>query len=114
MSQDQWIVLLLKIGLIAAFVSLVGWVAVYTHLAAWWRNAIGRTLVIKSLLIAGLLVPSMLALFFHLNRFDSRIAAWVDVALIGAIAPVMAWRSAVWVKEARKGKAGPEGVGDSE
>ena len=89
MTQDQWIVLLLKIALIAAFVSLVGWVTVYTRLAKWWTNSIGRTLVIKSLLIAGLLVPSILALFFQLNRFDSRIAAWADVVLIGAIAPVM-------------------------
>lgn len=112
MSQEQLIVLLLKIALIAGFTSIIGWVAVYTRLAKWWRNPIGRTLVIKSLLLAGLLVPTTLSLFFKLTRTGSLIAAWVDVVLIGGIAPVMCWRTAVWLREYRRGKPGPEGVGD--
>jgi hypothetical protein len=113
-SQEAWIVLFLKIGIISGFLSLVGWVLVYSRLAAWWHNAIGRTLVVKSMLLAGLLVPSGLSLFFHFNRLTSLVAGWVDVALIGLISPAMWWRTAVWVKESRKHIPGPQGVGDEE
>lgn len=104
LNQDQVILVLLKIGVICGFVSLVSWVGIYIRLTRWGalRNPIGRTLVIKTLLIAFLLIPTTLSLFFQLNRLDSRITAWVDVALIGAITPVMVWRSAVWLRESRR------------
>ena len=98
MTQTQAIILCLKIGLVAGFASITVWVAVYSRLARWWSHPLGRTLVIEALLIAGLFVPQILSLFFQLNRFDSRIAAWADVALIGLVTPVMAWRTLVFVR----------------
>jgi len=71
-------------------------------MAKWWTDEIGRTLVIKTLLVAGLLVPTAMSLFFDFNRLTSHIAAWADVVLILAITPVMIWRSAVWLKIGRK------------
>lgn len=111
MTQDAVMVLLLKIGLIGGFTSILGWVTVYHVLTGggWRKNPLGRTLVVKSLLIAGLFVPTTLSLFFHLTRSGSRIAGWADVALIGAVAPVMWWRAAVMV---RLGRAGRELYGD--
>jgi len=103
--QDGLIILLLKIGCVSGFVSLVGWIGIYTWLAKWWRNPIGRTLVAKSLLLAALLVPTILSLFFHLSAATSERMAWVDVVLIGMIAPVMIWRSVVWIRVS-KGKEG--------
>lgn len=103
MTQDQWIVLALKVVVVSAFMSLVAWIAIYTRLAAWWRNPVGRTLVAKTALIALLLVPSALSLFFQFNRLTSHVAAWVDVGLIGLITPVMIWRSAVWIRLHRAG-----------
>lgn len=116
MDQDQYIVLFLKIGLISGFTALTGWVAVYHALTrgGWRRNPIGRTLVAKSLLIAGLFVPQILSLFFSLNRFDSRIAAWTDVVLIGLVTPVMTWRSVAFLKLGRHGRLprnGHDGLG---
>lgn len=108
MSQEQAIILLFKIGAIAGFASIITWVAVYTRLAKWWRNPIGRTLVAKSLLLAGLLVPTIMSLFFHFNRLTSYVAGWVDVALICAIAPVMAWRTVVWLKVGKERLESPE------
>jgi hypothetical protein len=107
-DQDQVIILCLKAALIAGFASLVAWVAVYHVLTrgSWRRNPIGRTLVVKSLLIAGLFVPTALGLFFQLNRFDSRIVAWTDVVLIGAVSPVMCWRCIVFAKLGREDKSG--------
>ena len=98
MTQEQAIILCLKIGLIAGFASIAVWTAVYSRLAQWWRHAIGRTLVIEAVLIAGLFVPQILSLFFNLNRLDSRIAAWSDVALIGLVTPVMLWRTIVFLR----------------
>ena len=98
MSEMQWIILLGKIVCIAALASLAGWVAIYTRLAKWWRNPIGRTLVTKTLLIAALLLPTTINLFFTLNPIG---VAWVDIALIGAITPVMIWRSVVWMRLGR-------------
>lgn len=74
------------------------WVAVYSRLAKWYRNPVGRTLVIEAVLIAGLFVPQILSLFFDLTRLDSRIAAWADVALIGLVTPTMIWRSIVFMR----------------
>lgn len=86
----------LKISLICGLVSLIGWVVLYSVLAPWWRNPIGRTLVAKTVLVAALLVPSLLALFFpHINRV---VAEWTDLVLISLITPVMIWRSAVWMR----------------
>jgi hypothetical protein len=98
MTQEQVIILCLKIGLLAGFASIAVWVAVYSRLAKWWKSPIGRTLVIEAVLIAGLFVPQILSLFYNLNRLDSRIAAWADVALIGLVTPVMLWRTVVFAR----------------
>jgi hypothetical protein len=112
-SQAQWLVLALKVALISGFLSLVAWIALYSALADWWSNPIGRTLVAKTTLIAGLFVPSILSLFFHLNRLDSYIAGWVDVGLIGLVSPVMWWRMRVWRRLNRAGRL-PQGGNDQE
>ena len=116
MTQDAVMVLLLKIGLIGGFAALLGWVTVYHVLTGggWRHNPLGRTLVVKSLLIAGLFVPTTLSLFFHLTRNGSRIAGWADVALIGAVAPVMWWRAVVMLRLGRAGRdlhGGDDGKG---
>lgn len=112
MTQAQWLILALKVALISGFVSLVAWVVLYSFLAAWIRNPIGRTLVAKTALIAGLFIPSMLSLFFHLSSHDSYIAGWVDVALIGLVTPVMLWRSAVWWRLHKAGRLPRDGDED--
>jgi hypothetical protein len=104
MTQASWLILALKVALISGFVSLAGWIALYSALADWWKIPVGRTLVAKTALIAGLFVPSILSLFFHLSARDSYIAGWVDVALIGLVTPVMLWRSLVWWRLHKAGR----------
>lgn len=101
MTETQLITLLLRIGLIAGFLSILLWVALYTYWARWWKNTVGRTLVIKDILIAILLIPTTLSLFVHLNRANSLTVAWIDVGLIGLIAPVMCWRVVTWARFTR-------------
>lgn len=106
MSQQQWAILAFRIVLISGFISLVAWIAIYSAMAEWWKSAIGRTLVAKTVLIALMFIPSILALFFKLNRADSYIAGWVDVTLIGLVTPVMWWRTIVWLKISRSDRRG--------
>ncbi len=96
MKQDEVVLLLFKVVLIADLVTLAAFVADYSWRAKWWSNAIGRTLVIKDLLLGAAITPSVLSLFFHFTRLSSRIAAWVDITLFAAIAVVMTWRVAVF------------------
>ena len=114
MTQADWLILASKTVTVAAFVSLTAWIAVYTRVAHWWRNPVGQTLVVKTAIIALLLIPTILSLFFHLNRATSWAAGWVDVALIGAITPVMAWRIRVWIRVNRDGSTGRIAAGNSD
>lgn len=102
MTQDQLIILLLRVVLISGAVSVAAFIGVYTALAPWWRDPVGRTIVIKDMLLALLLVPSILSLFFHFSRLSSRVAAWADLALFAAMAPVMLWRCVIWIRIHRK------------
>ena len=112
MRQDQWILLLFKIVLIADLVALAAFAADYTRLAKWYKNPIGRTLVIETLLLGAALTPSVLSLFFTFNRLTSHIAAWVDLALFAGIAGVMAWRTVVFERIHRDKQNGEESSND--
>jgi hypothetical protein len=104
MKPDIILLDALRIVLVTGLVSLFAWVGVYTKLAPWWRNVIGRTMVIETILIGLVFIPSTLSAFFNFNRLDSRIAGWVDVGLIGLVTPVMIWRVILWLRMAKKDK----------
>lgn len=96
MNQEQMLLQLFRVVLVADLVALASFIVLYTMLAAWWRNTIGRTIVIKDLLLGAALTPSVLSLFFHFSRLTSRVAGWVDVGLFAGIAVTMVWRDIVW------------------
>ena len=106
MTQEALLVLLLKVFLISGFVALAGWVGLYTWLTggAAWRNPVGQTLVIKSLLVACTFLVIALGAFFPWFGEHPLVTGWIDFALIGGVTPVMWWRSAVWVRLHRAGK----------
>jgi len=98
MTQDQVIVLCFRVIDIAALVTIAAFIGYYTKVAAWWRNAVGRTIVLKDIALILVLIPSVLSLFLRFNRLTSHIAAWFDVASFGAVPVIMCWRIAVWRK----------------
>lgn len=104
MSQDQWITLCFKVVEVSALVTIAGFIACYSAWAPWWRDPVGRTIVVKDALLIIVFIPSVLAIFLHFGRFSSRIAAWSDMAMLGLIAPVMIWRVLVFRKIHRDGK----------
>src|SRR5215469_10311598 len=99
MSQDSWFLLLLKIVLIADLAGIIVFVADYTRLTrgAWARHEIGRTIVIKDVLLFFVVGMTTLSVFLHFNRLTSRVAGWIDLAFLAAIAVSMFWRT--WVFE---------------
>jgi hypothetical protein len=103
-TQAAWLILAFRVALISGFCSLAAWVVLYTVLAPWYRDPIGRTLVAKTALIALLFIPSILSLFFHISGRNSYLAGWVDAGLIGLVTPVMCWRSLVWWRLHKAGR----------
>lgn len=103
MSQDQAIILGFKVTEVASLVTIVAFVAYYTWLVPWWKNPIGRTIVVKDLALILVLLPSVLSIFFHFNRLTSYVAAWCDVGSFALVPVIMVWRIFVWRKLARLG-----------
>jgi len=98
MSQDQIIILLYKIVLLTNIVAILAFVGIYTKLAPWWRNVIGRSIVSFDLLLGMAFIPSTISLFWKFNRLTSYVAAWVDIGIFTLIAGAMVWRSVQWVR----------------
>jgi hypothetical protein len=95
---DQLLLLLFKITLMADLAGIIAFIVIYSVVAPWWSNVIGRTIVAKDILLGLALTPSILSLFFHFNRLSSVIAGWVDLGLFAGIAVVMIWRCVIWLR----------------
>lgn len=109
MTQDQLISLLYRIVLIAGELSVVGFVVVYTVLAPWWRNPLGRTIVQLDLLIGSAMLISILSLFFNFNRLTSRVAGWLDLAVFTMITLTLSARIPLFIRTHRRRVAGEDG-----
>lgn len=105
MTQAHLIVLLLKVVLVAGAASIAAFTAVYTRYAPWWKDPVGRTIIIESVLLLCCITPTTLSLFFSFSRLTSNIAAWADIVLFGLLTPVMLWRCVVWHRLHRLGVA---------
>jgi hypothetical protein len=98
MTQNAWLALAFKVIDVATLVTIAAFVGYYTKIAAWYRNPVGRTIVLKDLALILVLIPSILGIFFHFSRLTSYIAAWVSVVSFALVPVIMVWRIAVWRK----------------
>ena len=98
MSQTQLLILGFKITLIGGEVAALLWIGVYTYLAKWWDNPIGATVTRFAIYIAALYIPSILSLFFHLNRLTSLAVGWFDVAVFAVVAAELLRRVPLWIR----------------
>jgi hypothetical protein len=97
-TQDQVIILALKVVLVAGIVAVALFVAVYSYLAPWRNDPVGRTVVQVEILVALALVPTTLSLFLEFSRFTSHVAAWCDITIFGLIAIGVLQRIPLWVR----------------
>ena len=98
MTQDDAIVLAFKVVEIASVVTIAAFILCYSRWAPWFRNPIGRTIVLKDFALILVLLPSILSIFFSFNRLTSHIAAWFDVGSLALVPIIMIWRIFVFRK----------------
>lgn len=98
MTQDQVIILAFKVVLLAGEAATILWIGVYTYLARWWKNPLGVTVVRLAALVALVLIPSILSLFFRFSRTTSRLAAWIDVVIFAVITVELLHRTPMWIR----------------
>jgi hypothetical protein len=103
-TSPALLILLTKIALIADMIAITGFVADYSRLARWWKNPIGRTIVLKDLFLLGVISLIVLSVFFHFSRLTSEVASWIQISLLGGMALAMAWRILVFERIHRNGK----------
>lgn len=96
MNQPQTIIDFLRVAVFAVEFSVLLFIVQYTRLAPWWKDQIGRTIVLKDILLFLALIPTTLTLFFNFSRLDSTVSAWIDIGIFFLIAVVMIWRTIVW------------------
>lgn len=114
MTQDQLILVLYKIVLIAGEISVFGFVAVYTFLAPWWKNPLGRTIVQLDLLVGAAIAVSIFSLFFNFSRLTSRAAAWIDMGIFVMITLTLLARIPLFIRLHRRRVAGQDGISDQQ
>lgn len=93
-----------KAVIVASQVATLGFVLVYTSVAKWWANVIGRTIVLLDVSLFFALLPVTLTIFFHLSRLESQLGGAMDLAAFTAIPVIMLWRIYVWLRLRRVGK----------
>jgi hypothetical protein len=104
-TSPALLILLTKIVLIADMVAITAFVADYSRLAQWWKNPVGRTIVIKDLFLLCVVSLIVASVFFRFSRLTSEVASWIEIALLGGMALAMLWRIVVFERIHRNGRA---------
>ena len=108
MSVPAALIWLDRVFVLTSLASCLAWITEYT-VHRGWRNSMGRTLLVKTCLLAALLALSAVSVWFHLTRSNSLVIAWISVVLLGAIGPVMLWRMLVFRRIIRFRRDCPNG-----
>lgn len=105
--------LALKVALVVSVTGLLMFLVDYTRLTKGraWRDPIGLTLIFEALFSAGMLIPLLLASFFHLSPLGVQILSWSLIGFMFAGGLVMFWRT--WVFEREHKRRPPGGDGSS-
>lgn len=78
-------------GSTTALVGCLSFVTVYTLLARWWRDPVGRLLVIKALAIAAFMAISISVTVINADVEVLRIVRGILAALFGVLMLYQAW-----------------------
>lgn len=73
---------LLKVALAFGLTGIVAAIAGYWRRAKWWKNLIGIAIQLERLCLIAVWVLVMSSVFLDLNRFNSEIVGWSQVALL--------------------------------
>jgi hypothetical protein len=89
---------LYRVVVLAAELVTVAFIVVYTRLARWWRNPVGRRIVFADIAVGVALLPISLSLFFSFSRLTSELAAGLDLGAVSSIPLNTAWGIYTWLR----------------
>jgi hypothetical protein len=88
--------------------AVIAFLAIYTRLSPWWRYSVGRTIGFQDIALGFALVPVIVLLFVSTPApWVIRLSSASQVGALQVLAVIVAWRSAVWVRESRSHGALP-------
>lgn len=96
MNQAMDLISAVKWSEVAFAAVIAVFLYVYTVLAPWWRNPIGRTVAYKDIIILWLLAVGFGNLWLHL---PVTVTLWFYLAGLLCGTAVMAWRCVVFTRE---------------
>jgi hypothetical protein len=113
-TSPALLILLTKIVLIGDMVAIASFICDYSRLAQWWKNPVGRTIVMKDLFLLGVISLIVASVFFQFSRLTSEVASWIQIVLLGGMAAAMLWRILVFERIHRNGRRPKGGDDDSQ
>lgn len=96
MTEIQWLSLYAKSVEVAALVMAGLFIIQYTWYSPWWRDAVGRTIVLMDAAVFLSVAPAVIESYFPLTVAEKVTAHWVNVSFIALIPVIFLWRIAVW------------------
>ena len=90
-----YLITLDKIFVLTSLAGCLAWIWEYTA-DRGWRNQMGRTLLVKTSLLSGLLALTAINFFAHPAGSWLLLVTWTGVVLLGLIGPAMFWRMIVF------------------
>ena len=100
-AVEAW---LYRVGLTAAAVLPLLFVAVYSAAARWWANEIGTALVLAALALVPITAPLSYVFWFNGGHLTTSWLAWLAVSGPALSALILAWMCRIWWRTWREGK----------
>jgi hypothetical protein len=72
-----------------SFVVIIAFIIQYTLQAKWWRNPLGRSIVLESVAILLVLFPETLHFYLHISTATSTGFAWYSLVSFSMIPVIM-------------------------
>lgn len=84
-STAELLLTLFKWSETTGFILMLLFIIQYTFLGKWWKNPIGRTIVVETVAILLVLFPSILHAYFGVTTRDSAGFAWYTLVSFSMI-----------------------------
>jgi hypothetical protein len=80
---------------VVAFCTTVAFIVLYSIVAKWWENTLGRCIVALDASVALTLLPSVVHHWLGVSSADTPFFAWFSLVSFAAVPLVVAWRG--WI-----------------
>jgi hypothetical protein len=83
---------------VIAFCTTVGFIVLYSVVAKWWQNTLGRCIVALDGAVALTLLPGVIHHWFGVSSADTPFFAWFSLVSFAAVPLVVAWRGVILLR----------------